>query len=129
DSYRAERAVVETENARVFRFNDLEGFGVDWFERGKLEILSGDAQGLSAAIKVDRTVGSLREVTLWEPLRARVIVGDEVRLFAGCDKRFETCRVKFSNVLNFRGFPDIPEEEWMMVHPSKAPARDGGSRR
>lgn len=121
--------IAEVENARVLRFSGLSGFAVDWFERGKLDVLTGDAKGLRAAIKVDRNLGVMREITLWEPLRARVMVGDEVRLFVGCDKRFETCRVKFSNAINFRGFPDIPEEEWMMVHPSKAPSRDGGSRR
>ncbi len=127
--YRVEAAVAEVENERVFRFSTLGGFAQSWFERGRLDILDGDAKGLGGAIKVDRFVGALREVTLWEPLRADVRVGDPVRLIVGCDKRFETCKAKFSNVLNFQGFPDIPEEEWMMVHPSNAPARDGGSRR
>lgn len=127
--HRVEREIVEIENARVLRFADLGGVAVDWFERGRLEILSGDGARLSAAIKVDRSAGALREITLWEPLRADVKAGDQAALFVGCDKRFETCRVKFSNAVNFRGFPDIPEEEWMMVHPSKAPARNGGSRR
>ena len=26
----------------------------------------------------------------------------------GCDKKFETCRYKFSNVENHRGFPHVP---------------------
>ncbi|MGH1577203.1 DUF2163 domain-containing protein [Planktotalea sp.] len=127
--YRAERSVVQVENARVFRFSDLSGFDSAWFERGVLTVLSGGAANLTAAIKVDRTRNGLREITLWEPLRANIVAGDIVALTAGCDKRFETCRLKFSNALNYRGFPDIPEEEWMMVHPSKAPALDGGSRR
>lgn len=129
EDYHVERAVAEVENERVFRFSGMSGFGESWFERGRLDILSGDAKGLGGAIKVDRFFGSFREVTLWEPLRADVREGDTIRLVAGCDKRFETCGGKFSNVLNYQGFPDIPEEEWMMVHPSKAPARDGGSRR
>ncbi len=35
-------------------------------------------------------------------------VGDEVKLTAGCDKSFATCKGSFSNQINFRGFPDIP---------------------
>jgi hypothetical protein len=31
-----------------------------------------------------------------------------LRLEAGCDKRAETCRLKFGNFLNFRGFPAFP---------------------
>lgn len=120
---------VEVENARVLRFDSLSEFSNDWFERGSLEVMSGDATGLRAAIKVDRSIAGLREITLWEPLRARVEIGDLMRLSVGCDKRFDTCRVKFSNAVNFRGFPDIPEDEWMLVHPSKASALGGGSRR
>jgi len=129
DGYRAEVAIYQQDNARVFRFVGLLGYAQGWFERGKMRVLTGAAAGLSAPIKLDVQGGTLREVSLWEPLRANVAPGDTVELIAGCDKRFETCRVKFSNAQNFRGFPDIPEEEWLMVHPSKAPSRDGGSRR
>ncbi|MEN8936175.1 DUF2163 domain-containing protein [Planktotalea arctica] len=128
-AYRVQSIVAEVENARVYRFEGLGGYASDWFERGRLDVISGEGVDLSAAIKVDRMFEGLREITLWEPMRADIRAGDHVCLFAGCDKRFETCRVKFSNAVNFRGFPDIPEEEWMMVHPSKAPSKDGGSRR
>ncbi len=40
--------------------------------------------------------------------------GDLLRLEAGCDKRLETCRLKFDNVVNFRGFPHIPGEDWLI---------------
>lgn len=122
-------ALIESQNARVLRFADLTEYAPDWFERGHLHVLSGDAKDLKAAIKADRFVEGLREITLWEPLRAKVEAGDVIRVSAGCDKRFDTCRLKFSNVVNFRGFPDIPEEEWMLVHPSNSPARNGASRR
>nr|WP_325048889.1 phage BR0599 family protein [Rhodophyticola porphyridii] len=52
-----------------------------------------------------------------------------IRLEAGCDKRMETCRLKFNNLLNFRGFPDIPGDDWLMSYPARTNARDGGSRR
>ncbi|MEM9579979.1 MAG: DUF2163 domain-containing protein [Pseudomonadota bacterium] len=121
--------VHSVQNARVFQFAGAGGYAPTWFERGRMQILSGAGRLLSASIKVDRILGALREISLWEPLRVDVSPGDSVRLFAGCDKRFETCRVKFSNGVNFRGFPDIPEEEWLMVHPTKSGAKDGGSRR
>ena len=37
-----------------------------------------------------------------------IVVGDQVRLVAGCDKTFATCKAKFANALNFRGFPHLP---------------------
>lgn len=127
--HRVELSLATIENDRVFRFEGLKGFGAGWFDRGALEILSGDGAGLSGAIKGDRQVGVLREVTLWEPIRAKVQDGDQIRLLAGCDKRFATCGEKFANIINFQGFPDIPEEEWMMITPSTAASRNGGSRR
>lgn len=46
-----------------------------------------------------------------------------------CDKRFSTCRDVFSNVANFRGFPDIPGEDFLTLTPAEGGAHDGGSRR
>ncbi len=40
-----------------------------------------------------------------------------MRLEPGCDKRAETCREKFDNFLNFRGFPHIPGEDWLISYP------------
>jgi uncharacterized phage protein (TIGR02218 family) len=37
-----------------------------------------------------------------------VQVGDKLSIYAGCDKRRETCFTKFNNVINFRGEPDLP---------------------
>jgi uncharacterized phage protein (TIGR02218 family) len=36
------------------------------------------------------------------------VPGDLLRLHAGCDKSFATCRTRFGNHLNFRGFPHLP---------------------
>ena len=66
---------------------------------------------------------------LWEPLRAAIAPGDMVRLEAGCDKRMETCRLKFNNLLNYQGFPDIPGEDWVMSVPRSSGINTGGSRR
>jgi len=118
------------EENRIFLPENLSGFSPGWFQRGRLQILTGQAQGLSAAIKRDRVRSDgARVIEIWETLRANPVSGDQVRVTAGCDKRFETCRLKFGNHLNFRGFPDIPEEDWITVHPSHAKRRDGGSRR
>lgn len=106
------------------------GFAVEWFERGRLTVLDGQADGLWATIKRDVLFDDgTREIDLWEPLRARLDAGDRVKLIAGCDKRFETCRSKFNNLINFQGFPDIPQEEWIMIHPTMAQSRSGGSLR
>ena len=106
------------------------GFEAGWFQRGRVSVADGEASGLWGAIKRDTLFedGS-RQIDLWEPFRASVQAGDQVRLVAGCDKRFETCRAKFGNLLNFQGFPDIPQEEWILIHPTMARSRTGGSLR
>ncbi|MCC1493414.1 DUF2163 domain-containing protein [Cognatishimia sp. F0-27] len=128
--FRHEAELVSQVDGRVFDPGPLEGFGAGWFERGRIEVMSGNAAGLSAAIKHDRAGPTgARVIEVWEPLRLVPLPGDIVRLTAGCDKRFTTCREKFDNVLQFQGFPDIPEEDWLATHPTEAKRKDGGSRR
>lgn len=124
----AERAVETVEEGRVFRFAEFAGFDDRWFEAGRLEVLSGAGAGLQGVVKGDRLSAAGREIELWQALAAPVIPGDAIRLVAGCDKRLETCQLKFNNILNHRGFPDIPGDDWLTVLPARAGGtKDGGS--
>ncbi len=125
--YFAEIAVDGVDEARVFHFADLSGFADRWFESGRLLVLSGPAQGLVGLIKNDRLNGAGRDLELWECLCAEIGPGDMVRIEAGCDKRPETCKLKFNNVLNYRGFPDIPGEDWLIGYPIRSGQNTGGS--
>ncbi|MBF9036037.1 DUF2163 domain-containing protein [Rhodobacterales bacterium HKCCE2091] len=127
--YAIEVEADEVETARTFRLSGLDGFEPRWFEKGVLTVLSGAAEGLSGIIKNDRQPGGIRQVELWSPLGMAPEAGDRLRLVAGCDKRMETCRLKFDNILNFRGFPDIPGDDWLISHPGRAWVLNGGSRR
>lgn len=119
--------VAEDVEGAVFRFAALPGFDDRWFEGGRLEVLGGAAAGLSGVVKNDRLSAAGRVVELWQALGAAVAPGDMLRITAGCDKRLETCRLKFDNLLNFRGFPDIPGDDWLMAHPRQGGLNDGGS--
>lgn len=125
--YFAEVAVDAVEDGRVFAFRDFASFEERWFEGGRFAVISGAAIGLVGVVKIDRQVGTQRRVELWQSLRAPIAAGDLVRIHAGCDKSATTCRVKFANFLNFRGFPHIPGEDWLASYP--VPGRsNGGSR-
>jgi uncharacterized phage protein (TIGR02218 family) len=124
--YFAEVAAEGVEDA-AFRFAALPGFDDRWFEGGRLEVLVGVAAGLVGVVKNDRLSASGRVVELWQGLGAAVAAGDMLRITAGCDKRAATCRLKFDNLLNFRGFPDIPGDDWLMAHPRQGGLNDGGS--
>jgi uncharacterized phage protein (TIGR02218 family) len=124
--YATERPAETVEDNRVFGFAEVAGFDDRWFERGRFSVLSGAAAGLSGIVKNDRARGLARRVELWEPLALPVVAGDLVRIEAGCDKRPETCRLKFQNFLNYRGFPHIPGDDWLASHPVRAGRNDGG---
>lgn len=127
--YRWEGVLTSVDDSAVVRVDTGGGFEPGWFQRGRFDVLSGAAKGLSGMIKRDVPDTDGRRIELWEPLRATLAAGDEVRLTAGCDKRTQTCRLKFNNLLNFRGFPDVPEDDWLLINPSRTGNKNGGSRR
>ena len=54
--------------------------------------------------------------------------GDTFTVTAGCDKRFATCRDRFANGINFRGFPQIPGNDFLVAYPVPGePGNTGGS--
>lgn len=92
-----------------------------WFEHGVAEMISGSAVGLRATIKNDRArPDGGRAVDLWAGFGIDPEIGDRLRLSAGCDKSAQNCRLKFANFLNFRGFPHLPDEDWL-VAPQREP--------
>ncbi len=128
--YFEQRPVEVVERGQVFIFGLMDLFDARWFERGRLRVVSGAGAGLVGVVKHDQfAVGASRVIELWEPLRAVIAPGDVIRLEAGCDKRSETCRLKFNNYVNFRGFPDIPGEDWLMSVPTGQGDESGGSLR
>ena len=48
------------------------------------------------------------QVVLALPMPDTIAVSDGFNIIAGCDKTAETCKAKFSNLVNFRGFPHVP---------------------
>lgn len=116
EGYSAEGTVLEVQESAKFRLSGIAGHESRWFERGSLVVLSGTAEGLTALIKNDTGLGGAgREVELWAGLGIAPQPGDRVKLIAGCDKRAETCRLKFLNFPNFRGFPHLPPEDWLLA--------------
>lgn len=126
-AFRAEATVAEAPGGVEWVVSGIGGYAAGWFERGELRVLTGAAAGLGAMIKADLREDGARRFRLWQDLRAPLVPGDRVRVTAGCDKRAETCRQKFGNFLNFRGFPHIPGEDWMLAYPKQTGINDGGS--
>ena len=52
--------------------------------------------------------------TLQLPMPYDIEIADAYSVIAGCDKTFATCKAKFNNVVNFRGFPHIPGADMLV---------------
>lgn len=126
--YAVEVAVEVVAEGRVFRLAGLGGYPDRWFERGRARMLTGAGAGGVGLIKNDRIGPDGREFEVWQPLDLRIAPGDLIRLEAGCDRRADTCRAKFNNFNNFRGFPHVPGEDWLISYPVSSGLNDGGSR-
>lgn len=106
----------------------LTGYADDWFTNGRVTFTSGVNAGAQRALKADTLSGGVHALEIWTPLAEPLAAGDQFTVTAGCDKGFDTCRNKFANILNFRGFPHMPGNDVVFSYITAADtALDGGS--
>jgi uncharacterized phage protein (TIGR02218 family) len=118
-------AVVAEAAARAVRVEGLDGRSAGWASLGTLTWRDGRLAGLSAVVEAHRVEGGAH----WLDLARPGAPGDRLQVTAGCDGALETCRAKFSNLMNFRGFPHIPGEDWALApYPAEGGIHDGGRR-
>ncbi|MGE3150824.1 MAG: DUF2163 domain-containing protein, partial [Pseudorhodoplanes sp.] len=98
----------------TFVASGLDDFDDGWFTGGKLTFSSGANAGAAMEVKRHHRAGDVVVVTLWQAMAEPIAEGDGFVVTAGCDKRFATCRDRFDNVLNFRGFPHIPGNDFIL---------------
>lgn len=125
-TFRGSGAIVETASATSLRVAGLEAYARGWFTRGVLTWVGGPNAGAQAEIKADRAVGASRWLDLWTPPPRDPAPGHGFTAVAGCDKRWETCRTRFGNHLNFRGFPHIPGDDAVNSYPNSGDNLNGG---
>ncbi len=93
------------------------------------EAFTADLEGPLAQLErvAGRSYGRLCDANLGDDRCG--VAADHPDLAAGCDKRFDTCSGRFDNILNFRGFPSIPGNDFLSRWPAKGERHDGTSRR
>jgi uncharacterized phage protein (TIGR02218 family) len=127
--FRGEGTVTEVGGADRFTIEGLGGFAGDWFSGGVVSWTSGANQGQRRAVKQHRSLDGVVTLSFWQAMRAAISPGDAFEVTAGCDKQFATCRAKFANAANFRGFPHMPGNDFVASYPNRDdPKNDGGSR-
>ena len=92
------------------------------------EAFTAELDGPMAALErvVGRTYGRSCDAVLGDA-RCGVDLADHPG--AVCDKRWATCSGVFGNGARFRGFPDIPGDDFLTAYPAEGGRHDGGSRR
>lgn len=79
-----------------------------YYDLGKIAFTSGANSGISRGVK-QYIKGTPGTIALMSPFPNAIANGDTYNIFPGCDKLQTTCSGKFSNLINFRGEPYIPE--------------------
>jgi uncharacterized phage protein (TIGR02218 family) len=126
--FRGEGAVTALNGISIFTVSGLDGFDDGWFTAGKLTFTGGANAGCAMEVKRHHADGESVSLALWQALAHPIAEGDSFVVTAGCDKRFDTCGARFDNALNFRGFPHIPGNDFILRYAIDGEAgHDGNS--
>lgn len=106
--FHASGVVAEIEGRDAVLVSGLNDVEAGWFSHGQLTWLSGANAGrIEQVLDHARRLDGVR-LMLWRDGTITSAPGDAFTVEVGCDKLFATCRGKFGNGLNFRGFPHLP---------------------
>jgi uncharacterized phage protein (TIGR02218 family) len=124
-AYKGAGSVTALAGDRSFTASGLGSFDAGWFTHGRLTWTSGSNADRVAEVAGHDVVAGVRRLTLLEAPVRPIAPGDDFVVRAGCDKRLETCRDRFANFVNFRGFPHIPGHDTVIRYPNRGDANSG----
>ncbi|WP_127090125.1 DUF2163 domain-containing protein [Aquabacter cavernae] len=107
---RASAVVAQVRGALLLAVDGIAGYADGTFADGHVRFSSGANVGFATKVK-HHAAGVLQ---LWQRPPEPVLAGDGLVVIAGCDKRFSTCRDRFANTVNFRGFPHMPGNDFVV---------------
>lgn len=104
DALKVSSAITTATSRRAFTASGLAQAAA-YFTAGEVVFTSGANDGLAMEVK-DHDTGGVLALQLALPYDLQV--GDTFDIVPGCDKTKPTCKAKFNNVPNFRGFSFVP---------------------
>lgn len=121
--------VTSASTAYLLIASDLETHQSGHFTHGLLTWETGANTGRAMEVKRHTALeGGGAEIELWRSMPSAIAPGDTFAITPGCDKTFSTCRAEFGNGVNYRGFPHIPGNGFVLAAPRPGdPANNGGS--
>lgn len=115
-SYTKTGTVSAITDNRIFTVSGAAAGQVDkFFNYGKITFTSGSNNAVAIQIE-DYTTANV--VIFYESAPYALSTGVTFSAIAGCDRRFETCKTRFNNKDNFRGFPHIPGMDKALTVPN-----------
>jgi uncharacterized phage protein (TIGR02218 family) len=127
-AFRGSGTVRAVTSATRILANSLGAYDDGWFTGGRLVWSSGANAGSAVEIKTHRVDEAGVALTLWQPPTQPMSAGEAFVVTAGCDKRFDTCSIRFDNAANFRGFPHIPGNDVVIRYAvAGEPGNDGAA--
>ncbi|WP_338722966.1 DUF2163 domain-containing protein [Devosia sp. XK-2] len=123
--HKGEAMVVGKIDDFQLRVSGLSGFEEGWFAFGTARWTSGKRSGLSDPVLTHRRDADGDVLGFGQRVGEWCAIGDSLDVHVGCDRRFATCKSKFANAVNFRGFPHIPGSDFVLRHPRAGYDMDG----
>lgn len=114
--------ITAVTDERSFTVSNSDGRADKFFNKGTVQFTSG---ALNATRPVEVfSYTSAGVVTLWAPLADVPEIGDELNLRQGCydpatdQSKTRAACMHFDNIVNFRGFPDVPGSDQVLSYPT-----------
>lgn len=97
-----------------------------WYAYGVVTWTAGANNGRSMEVKGWDQSDAAVELIL--PMHGTVTIGDTLDIVAGCDKRHDTCKDKFDNMVNRQAEDFIPGVDAVIQTPNSAPSAKSGKK-
>ncbi|MEM7303619.1 MAG: DUF2163 domain-containing protein [Pseudomonadota bacterium] len=123
--FSASGTVLDVDDRSIVTVSGLSNFAAEWFGSGQLTWLTGANAGLSIEVARHEVNNGVVRLHLWQSMPTDIAAGDTFSVSAGCDKTFATCKVKFGNHVNYRGFPHIPGKDFALGYAAPEVDHDG----
>jgi uncharacterized phage protein (TIGR02218 family) len=113
--------VTAVANLRQFTSDTSEAD--DYFNLGTVKWLTGNNAGTAVEVLRSLNTGA---VTLMVRTGRSIEIGDTGTIYRGCDKTLARC-IAYGNILNFRGEPYVPGQDYAALAPNDTPPAEAGA--
>jgi len=117
--------ISQVKSQTILWIKGIDDFENAWFRGGFLTFNTGANKDLKMEISEHIKLDGITILHLWQPMPNPIKVGDNFSVVVGCNKSFSTCGEKFSNTINFRGFPHMPGNAFALSYAGNSDNFDG----